>query len=291
MDLVPTYTLYGENVDDIGAQWLHCESIAARSARFNWEIQPHRHTRFFQLLYVDGGSAEALIQGRNVAPAPPFALTMPPQAVHGFRFSQDIEGHVVTLTIDRVERMLEDCPEAFALLSQPHTLSLANDAPAASAISEHVTIVAREFAGSAAWRSPLIEAHLTIVLIELSRLLSRAVAERDENFSPLHRHALQFRVLVDRHYRQQQSVAFYAGRLGMSQTHLNRICRAAFRASALGIIHRRVVLEATRDLTFTVMSVKEIAGSLGFDDPAYFTRFFTQRVGVSPKRFRERQVG
>jgi AraC family transcriptional activator of pobA len=32
--------------------------------------------------------------------------------------------------------------------------------------------------------------------------------------------------------------------------------------------------------------VSEIAYALGFDDPAYFTRFFSQRTGISPRAFR-----
>jgi AraC family transcriptional activator of pobA len=38
------------------------------------------------------------------------------------------------------------------------------------------------------------------------------------------------------------------------------------------------------------MSVSEIAYGLGFDDPAYFTRFFSQRTGISPRAFRSPAV-
>ena len=89
----------------------------------------------------------------------------------------------------------------------------------------------------------------------------------------------------------ERMVAFYAGRLGVSETHLNRICRAAFGTSALGAITRRLMLEATRDLTFTTMSVKEVAYSLGFEDPAYFTRAFLRATGETPGAFRKRERG
>jgi len=48
----------------------------------------------------------------------------------------------------------------------------------------------------------------------------------------------------------------------------------------------RIVLEAKRQLRFTSGSVSEIAYALGFDDPAYFTRFFSRRAGLSPRAFR-----
>ena len=56
--------------------------------------------------------------------------------------------------------------------------------------------------------------------------------------------------------------------------------------SALGVIHDRVIAEAARDLAFTTLKVKEIGQSLGFDDPAYFSRFFTKSAGLSPRTYR-----
>jgi AraC family transcriptional activator of pobA len=55
------------------------------------------------------------------------------------------------------------------------------------------------------------------------------------------------------------------------------------------LVHARQLLEAKRQLLYTNMSVSEIAYALGFEDSAYFTRFFTQRAGCSPRNFRMRQ--
>jgi AraC family transcriptional activator of pobA len=288
-DVVPTYALYGESAENPQEQWLHCESIAARSALFEWQIRAHRHQHFFQFLYIGRGPAEALIEDRWTAPQVPAVITLPPGVVHGFRFGREVEGHVVTLPVEQVERLLHTSPEARELIVRPRVLPLASDGRDTAAIASQVAAVAAEFAGSGVWRSPLIEAHLTAALLLVARLVAADAARSPGGSSP-GRRAREFRVLVDLHYRQRLPVAYYAAQLRVSQTHLNRICRATFQESALGIIDRRVVLEATRDLTFTVLSVKEIAASLGFDDPAYFSRFFTKHVGLSPTRFRSRQV-
>ena len=34
------------------------------------------------------------------------------------------------------------------------------------------------------------------------------------------------------------------------------------------------------------MSVTQVAYYLGFEDPAYFSRFFARRMGISPRAFR-----
>lgn len=54
------------------------------------------------------------------------------------------------------------------------------------------------------------------------------------------------------------------------------------------LIHLRMIVEAKRQLRYTAMPVAQIAYFLGFEDPAYFTRFFRQRSGLSPKAFRAR---
>jgi len=287
MEPVPTYALYGESEQALLGHWLHCESIAARSARFNWEIRPHRHRGFFQILHISRGSGAAALEGGAAPLVPPVAVTVPPRAVHGFRFSQDIEGSVITLLIDSAERILQPSPILRAAMTRPRVVPLGGDATAGETVARGVAAAAREFAGGAPGRDALIEAHLSIVLLTLGRVVTSTVTADDPSADRVGRRATQFSSLLDREYRSHRPVSYYAERLAISETHLNRICRRAFGRSALGVINARVVLEATRDLTFTLMSVKEIAFTLGFDDPAYFTRFFTRHVGLTPTRFQE----
>jgi AraC-like DNA-binding protein len=48
----------------------------------------------------------------------------------------------------------------------------------------------------------------------------------------------------------------------------------------------RMLVEAERQLRYTAMSVSQVAYYLGFEDPAYFSRFFRRRTGLPPKSFR-----
>ena len=44
--------------------------------------------------------------------------------------------------------------------------------------------------------------------------------------------------------------------------------------------------EARRNLAYTHLGVATIAYTLGYADPAYFTRAFTRDAGLSPRSFR-----
>lgn len=288
MGQVPVYALYGEDDTEIAPNWLHCESIPARSALFDWEIGLHQHRQFFQILNITAGRATCFLDGREIALEPPAALTVTPGTPHGFRFSPDVQGHVITLQAEQLNAVLRSSPDARRIFNTPRLVRI-GDAERAERLARCVAAIAAEFPGSAAGRAGLIEAYLAILLIELSRLVAADRDEADPD-NPVSRHAAAFRALLDREFRRQRSVGFYARQLGISEMHLNRICRAAFGTSALGAINRRIMLEASRDLTFTVLSVKEIAYSLGFDDPAYFTRFFTKHASETPTAFRRRNA-
>lgn len=281
MHQVPTYALYGEKNSNQPMDWLHCELIPARSSRFNWEIAAHRHANLFQILNMTRGRAECLIGDLWRPLKPPVAVLVMPGVVHGFRFSPDTDGHVLTLLADQALQFPGLAPQLRPLLAQSRIIDLPSEA--GPAVAQAVGAVVSDYAGSGVSRVGMIEAQLTVLLITLGRVLA---ADADA-LSP-NRHAAAFRALLDRHFREQRSVAFYASQLGISEVHLNRVCRASLGRSALGVVNQRLLVEARRDLTFTLLSVKEIAYSLGFQDPAYFTRFFTKQAGMTPTEFRRR---
>lgn len=280
---VPTYALYGEQTYAAAADWLHCESIKARSALFDWEIGAHRHANLFQILNMTAGKAECQMGEEWLQLVPPVAVLVMPGVIHGFRFSPDTQGHVITLLAEQALQIPRVAPELRPLLAQSRVIALPGRV--APRVEQSVAAIAEDYAASAPGRLGLIEAHIAILLITLGRMLAEDAAAGRPN-----RHAAQFRALLDRHFREQRSVSFYAGKLGISDVHLNRVSRASFDTSALGVINQRLIMEAKRDLTFTLLSVKEIAYSLGFEDPAYFTRFFTKQTGQTPTAFRRRSA-
>jgi AraC family transcriptional activator of pobA len=56
------------------------------------------------------------------------------------------------------------------------------------------------------------------------------------------------------------------------------------------LIEARLMREARRQLAYTSLPVSTIAYTLGFGDPAYFSRVFGRVEGLSPRAFRERLV-
>lgn len=102
----------------------------------------------------------------------------------------------------------------------------------------------------------------------------------------------RYRSLFELHLRRHQPLGFYARALQVTPDHLSRSCRAVTGLSALDLLHERLLLEARRLLSYTQAPVADVARDLGFDDPAYFSRFFARRDGHAPQEYRAAlQVG
>ena len=277
MNGVPTYALYGE--EDAGARqdWLHWETIQSRSRLHGYRIAPHRHERFFQILSLTGGGGRVTLDGTGFDLEPPVVVVVPALTVHGYVFSEDVEGVVVTL----MERDLAEGVEA------PPAGVIGVETGAINAVLESLLAEADRPGG---WHDLAMRAHITLLLVALQRARSLPAA-RNEGALRARLHANAYRALVDRKFRETRRIADYAADMGLSPTHLNRVCRQVLGISALAVIERRIALEARRQLLFSTLSIKQIGAGLGYDDPAYFTRVIKRVLGVTPAAFRSGVAG
>lgn len=96
-----------------------------------------------------------------------------------------------------------------------------------------------------------------------------------------------FSRLVEIHFRSKHSVAEYADLLSIAPKTLSTRLKRLKLDNPNDVIKNRIVLEAKRLLMYTDSSIKEVAYQLGYDDPAYFSRVFSQCSGCTPAAFRK----
>lgn len=286
---LPTYALYGEAGRTQATDWLHCERIAERSQRHDWEIRPHRHAALLQILHIHRGSAQAWLDGRNQALQGPCVLLLPALVPHGFVFAPDIDGTVVTVLEQHLARLLASAPALAAQLGSWRLCALDAAEPEADALQAVVGRLRAEFGATSAWRELALDAALLQLVVLLGRLLPEDDATAGSPARAGSRaldHVRRLRALVEGQFRQQPGLPALAAALGITPTQLNRVCHQVLGHSALGVLHGRLVLEAQRDLAYTTLSVKQIALGLGFADAGYFSRFFLRQTGHTPSAWR-----
>ena len=206
---------------------------------------------------------------------------------HGFRFERDAVGHVVTLAYPLIHKLTRQAGNGLTALAGPSIHSLTDD-DESGYIRMAFNALDAEYRGNAPYRTLLIESVLGAILIWLARSASqRALGDMRET-ARKGEHFPNFCQLIEENYATHQPVSYYARRLGITAAHLNALCRQTVGKSALELIHERMTLEAKRNLVYTSMTISIVSYTIGFSDPAYFTRFFKRQVGLSPKEFRKR---
>lgn len=96
-----------------------------------------------------------------------------------------------------------------------------------------------------------------------------------------------FKDLLEQNFQQDKSVQKYASDLNISEKKLHKACKTLLDKTPKQIIDERVLLEAKRLLAHNTLSIKEIAYSLGFEEPTNFIKYFKKHNNSTPIEFRE----
>lgn len=291
LSVVPVFKLYGETEHWPTPDLLHCESIPERSQLHNWRIRPHQHTDLVHVLLIRRGRVAWELEGVEHELHGQGVIVVPAMTIHGFQFSADVDGHIITLAKPLAEHLSRRANQT-TVLTQPRFYGFSQPQDS-DRIATLVDQISHEYRQPAIGRHQLLETLAQALTIELSRtaLPNRAVAKQ---LSPQQRdrgpqYLAQLQTLIEQRYHEQPSVAELAKTLGISSAHLNMLCRKIDGHSALEILHARILLEAKRQLTYTNMTIAQVADNLGFAEPAYFTRFFKRNTKLAPREFRKRQ--
>lgn len=260
---------------------LHCETLAVRGTALDWTIPAHRHEGLHQFMWLQRGRAEVLLDQRLQQLSAPAVLIVAPGCVHRLRFEPGSDGWQVTVPSARLAQALAGVPLLSARLDASRVLQ-----PVSEDIGRHFAALAAEFEHAEPGRAEALQAHALLLVTALLRACGEAPAEHS-------RRALRdtlvqrFRSLLELHLRRHPPLGFYAAELKVTPDHLSRSCRAVSGLSALELMQERLFLEARRLLAYTPATVAEVARELGFDDPAYFSRFFARRAGQAPQAWRQ----
>lgn len=281
---VPTFYLYGEPHRAVADGFIHVEHLDDRSRPSEWTIRPHAHPDLHHIFWIATGGGAMRAEAEVFRFAAPTLLIVPASVVHGFSWTSESTGSVVTLANGQLVDLVRRDPAIGTLFAAVRVIGL--EADAASATRSHADTLMRELGWSRVGH---------IVAVEASLLSLAVIALRGRNpdaatapVRPGQQAALvaRFRERIERRYRQREPVAAHAAALGISESALRAACMRSAGLSPALMLDERALLEARRLLLYSNMSVAQVAYSVGFNDPAYFSRFFSRRVGTSPRRYR-----
>ena len=280
--LIPRFFLYGEQPREVADRFLHLESLDDRTRPANWNIRPHAHANLSHVFCVGAGGGRMFADADTIAFKAPCLMIVPSSVVHGFSYEAETLGQVVTLSDTYLQDLVRREPELGAIFLAPRVL-----AHGPGQFGDVLGQLARELAWTAPGHAAAVEALLVTLLVGALRLTHEAATAQTPRRGAAAALVARFREQVEAGYRSETRVEAYAETLGVSAKRLRLACLQAADVTPLRIVQDRLVLEAKRLMLYSNMTVAEAAYYLGFEDPAYFTRFFTKHCGASPRRFRK----
>jgi AraC family transcriptional activator of pobA len=284
-NMIPHYFLYEEAAPKVEPSFLHIDPIPVRSGRHDWTIRTHTHPDHHQILAISKGGGLIKVEGESWELTPPAPVIIPALTIHAIRFKPGTDGYVITVAPPFLQSALDDDADLVdgfrvAVRFLPRQIGNDIDLVGLFASLEH------EFVWSAPGRRSAIKAYLQLLAVAVRRLLEQE-RTRPVAFARDAETVTRFRELVEKHYRNHPPLDFYARELGVTTARVNFCCRVTTGTPSLALVNERLLTEAKHNLLYSDMSVNEIGAALGYEDPAYFNRFFSRKVGLSPGRFRD----
>jgi AraC-like DNA-binding protein len=244
-------------------------------------IEPHRRN-FYSFFLVKQGYIKHNIDFTSYTCSKGQVFFMAPQQVYLVDTADDFGGISISCQPEVLDQQETDLPIIRNIFQCNRICPDNEDLGEISGLAEKMVQI---FNHEMIFSKDLMSSYLRIFLIYLSRAW---IKENPANNSHPDQTAIieKFRNLINQHWNTFHQVTEYASRLHITSGHLNSMVKSNTGKSAMDLIQEKKLIEAKRLLVHTNLSVKEIAFEAGFEDPAYFSRFFKKWNQVTPLEFK-----
>ncbi|MCB2128794.1 MAG: helix-turn-helix domain-containing protein [Rhodobacteraceae bacterium] len=226
------------------------------------------------LLWFTRGQGRVTVGGVTRGYGAHNAIFIPAGIMHGFEIGSQTHGMAVYFG----RNPGVDLPDT------PQHLRIREVGPQ-SELSGAIDNIQKELASTRPGALRAAHHYLGLLGVWLERNVEIAAAEAKRP-DAARRLAFRYANILERDFRSGKSVSDYARDLGVTPTHLTRVCNQTCGRSASDLLHDRLIFEARLLLSETREPIGKIAQGLGFASAAYFTRAFQHRTGSTPSAFR-----
>ncbi|MES2603226.1 MAG: helix-turn-helix domain-containing protein [Pseudomonadota bacterium] len=246
-----------------------------------WTLRDARYYGFV----LQAGVGRVRIDDNDLPVSAPCLIWFPAQAKAALYFEAGSRGMALAVSEIGFARVLSgslNANQMRAALSRP-LIRAKLDAAQARRIADTLDVLLDEALHDRPGAQETMRHYLALFLISAWRLSGPVVRETQ----PLPRTIVhKFLHAVEVHLRDHWTIARYAAEAGVTADRLNATVRRATGRSPLSIIHERLIAEADTLLDDSSLKIAEVAETLGFQDPAYFSRFYKRETGRSPNKQR-----
>ena len=252
-------------------------------SKFHLISKPHQ-LNFHQLIFISEGSGEHTVDFKKIKFQKDSFIPVAKDQVQQFDINFDVKGFVVVFTSEFLisekinYRYLHDFSLFNSQLS-PFVLKCTSET------KQLLKMLIRTYSDEIEFeQEELLRNYLKIILIQLELNKRSSTQKKNESSLSL---IMQFKEALDSNISYKVKVADICKILDVNPKKLNTALKIASKKTAKEYLDERVVLEIKRQLSFSQLSIKEIAYKIGFEDASNLTKYFKKHTSFSPKTFRQ----
>jgi len=244
--------------------------------------------KIYRMIFLEGGNAQVQIDFNSYDIASPALIFVSENQLVSLHPQQaPLQGRTVCFSNDffciKLNRSETFCDAVIYNTTKPPYVPLANHD--LRKVEYLIDAIESELQEANEFQEEIITSQLKTLLLSASKVKLKQFGQVDLSIlTPL---VADFQNLLDQQYEREHNVQFYADALHITPKGLNKAVKKELGRTVSDLIKEKLVIEAKRELYLKDRSVKEIAFKLGFDDPAYFSRFFKKETTHSPKEYAE----
>lgn len=208
--------------------------------------------------------------------------------VDSYRHSDDMEGLCIMMSVHFFREIIQNVSDVSSLFlfSRQHPV-MSLEQKEIETFKEYFQVIKQKICDQRNhFRKDLIKTLLLAMFYDLSNIIYR-VQYNDKPQTRADAIFTHFIKLVEKNYRQERRVGWYAAQLNITPKHLSETVKNASRRTPNEWIDDYVTLELRVLLKNSTKTIKEIAQELNFPNQSFLGKFFKEHVGVSPSKYRK----
>ena len=243
--------------------------------------EPQRVKKYF-FIYITSGLLEIQVDDKLLQVNPMQVLTITSGQYHFIKPHQQVEGFLLDFTLDYMAKNEQDIElifqnSLFCHFDYNEIITINHP----DHILQQLKLITKELAEMPFQYLTSVHARIELLLVEVNR----AKIENGEEVWKPTALFLTFLEFVRNNFEHNYSLSEIAAQLQTTELKLNEQAKLHAGKTAQNVIYGLVISEAKRIIQYENLLMKEVAFRLGFEDPLYFSKFFKNHTGVSPKEY------
>jgi AraC family transcriptional regulator, transcriptional activator of pobA len=286
---IKNFGLYGREASTVIPEFIHLVSIDSSCRKHNWVIKPHFHSKLYQFFFIESGQGKFIFNEKTRHFSDKSLIIMPENNLHGFEFSENTIGFTLSVSSHIINKIIGLDKELAYEINRVRLINLNHNLIEFESFMTTIHSIQRELSLKEDKMDLALETLMSLLSVKIYRLRDKVGKEYVGSSREL-TYYKDFIKVIKNDVPTNKSIDDFTKALGISKTHLNRVCQTIVGESTKQVIANYLINEAMILLAHTDMTISEIAHQLDFKDVSYFCRFFKKQTNTSPARFRDENM-